>query len=503
MSNVEQRDATERVARMERLARNITRYEGRSSDVIVPIQNVSGSDLAHGSAVSLSDIGSDGVLEVTKPDADSDIKYLGHVVGKLLAGAIGKCQIAGVAEALRNTQAKSGTDPIIGAKIGPEEDAFTLGHDQVGARWLCDLYDAQGGYTKVCLVLLQNTDRLVADHQTSKTGAGHAESTPVYEPIPFGNEVTYYPGPISDQWGVGPVKTGSNTNYKLMLDFRRQSGHNHGWFRGEVIEEGGTGQSVGWGPIADIIGIRGPNSGQGNVDLNATTCQLNTGQNSLLFGTSDSKEAVDIEGDYVYGWLVPHIPSQTWRPAVPMLLSELRTIDLDGSNRQWTRECGESDICRLLVDPLRYRKYGPGHITGPHDPTNSHSNYLEWIACNRHDINGIFDMLWYVSCCFSWKVGNMDSDLKSILAQYGALDGWMNVIRSWASTVDALLAALSAFHPTTAALYTTESLALAAISTQYGNHTWYRTTICAMGPCGQYGIDIPYLLTCPYWGQQT
>ena len=496
--NTEQRDTAERVASLERLATRVTRYEGRSSDVIVPVKNLAGADLDHGAAVTITGISAAGVLEAGKPDADSDMQFLGVIVGKLGAGAIGKVQIAGLAEGRRDRTAMNSTAPVAGAHIGTQESSHLLAHDQYGAgRFVQDLYNVDADVA-ICLILLQHSDRLVTDHRTSfKPGIGtqgHFDSTPVYEPFDFGDQTWWFNGLISDLMSVVPVKSGTSTTYKTALDFRRQSSHNHGWFKGEIIEEGGTGTDVGWGPIADIIGIRGPNIGQGNVDVNLNMAQFNSGKNTLLLGYNEDLEPVTKGGEYVMGWMVPHVPSQTWRPAVPVQY-ELRSIQLDdGDTATWTRECGEADPCRLLVDPLRYRTGGPGHITGPHDSSTSLCNYLEWIACNRQQINGIFDALWYVSCCFSWKVGEMDSNLQSFATQGQSLDLWIQALQNWGARVTAILndVQLTALW----ALVTNGSNAA------YENIVWYATDHCGKGPCGYLGIDIPYLLECPYWGQQ-
>lgn len=473
-----------------------TRATGPNSPHLIKAKNSSGSNSELGDVVVTTGFDSDlGMATYGIASEDNGRDVLGVVTHQITSGEVGYVCVTGVC--LCKWDIESGT-PAAGMPIGTRDGEvvgrvgnFSLGYFQ------CQVT------SDLALISIDRSERLIADHRISNlpSSSGHIESSGIYEPIDLLNQTTWVVGKLSDLMSVVLTKSGTKSSWTTALDFRRVTKHNHGWFKGVVIEEGGTGTDIGWGPIADIIGIRGPDAGQSHVDVNLTMAQFNSGKHTLLLGYNDDIEAINSDGEYVYGWMVPHIPSQTWRPAVPITY-EMRSISLDDSEGPITRECGEPDNCRLLLDPLRYRKVGPGHITGPHDSSTSLMNYLEWIACNRHDINGIFDALWYVSCCFSWKVGLIDSNLKSILSTGQALDLWMQAVLAWGSTVDQLLAALSAFHPTTAGLYTAEQGAYNALTTQYGAHVWYTTTHCDAGPCGPLGQDIPSLHSCPYWGMQ-
>jgi hypothetical protein len=485
--STELRDTAERVTRLERQARRVTRYEGRRSDIIVPVENVSGADLEHGATVVLQAIGSDGVLEVAKPDADSDMQYLGHIVGRLGAGAKGRCQIAGIAEARRDTTAMNGTNPVIGAHIGPLEASHLLGHDQFGANFLADLYDC-GNNVKLCLVLLTHSDRLLVDHRGS-----HVESTPVYE---IKEDDSYVNGLISDQWCVEVHTVGRySSTWFTMLDFRRDSNHNHGWSKGIVITESSTGGEVGWGPWSDIIGIRAPN--QSNVDLK-TLAQFNDGKYTAPILFDPEQEFSTKAGQYVVGSMVFDAGVEFWRPAVPVLYElESRVVYPPG----YFGPCDEgpgADKCRLLVDPSQYQKSGT--VTGPWDTTTSACNYLDWIACNRWDINGIFRLLWYVSCCFSMKIGPMDSKLQSLLSSNQTIDSYLQALEGYLSANDAALQCLdTAVGGVCSTAVANVISAHGGVQTAYAAISWYATGgYCNDSLCGTDGVFLEELRECPY-----
>jgi hypothetical protein len=289
------------------------------------------------------------------------------------------------------------------------------------------------------------------------------------------------PGHTHDLFKVVPVKSGSVTTQRLALSMMRstQGGakHNEGWVWGLTNEEGGTGGDVGWGPLADVLCIRGKD--QSNVDIKSTA-QFNTGQDTRPLKFDDGVDPVALNGPLVEGLMVPSLRyPEYYVPAVPV---NLDIDDIDIEYQDYLGVCPDDDDCRLLVDPLRYQKTGT--IRGFSDPTTSTVNYLEWIACNREDINDIFLLLWYVSCVFSCRVGNIDSNLQSAIAQGQSFDAYFQA-------VNLLLGALSGFHPSTAPL-------MNLVNITYGLIVWY-STHCSDGPVDSSGYDHPGALECAHF----
>lgn len=455
-----------------------TLVTGPNQPHMVKAKNSTGANCQMGDVVVATGFDNDlGMLTYGKPTEDNGRDVLGVVAHQTTSNEVGYVHVTGVC--LCRWEMDAGT-PAAGMPVGTQEDSHVAAVGNFSLGFFMEQVSSD-----MAMIVIDRTERLITDHRISNvpSATGHIESSGVYEPKDLLGNTVWVVGKLSDLFSVILVSTKSGSSWTTAIDFRYTAKHRHGWTYGQVIEEGGTGTDVGWGKLADVVGIREP--GQSNLDINLFNCHFNSSKNTLLLGWQDEIEAVERGGVYTYGWMVPHEPSQTWRPAVPVQY-ELRTIHL--SIPSYTETCDDEDRCRLLVDPLAYRKKGDDQITGPHDTSTSLCNYLEWIACNRHDINGIFHLLWYVSCCFSVKVGNMDSQLQSIIASGGWIDQYF-------IAVNALLAVLQAQH---APIGNPE---MAAVNSAYAAIVWY-TTVCALEPCGEDGILLDYLLECPYWGQQ-
>lgn len=445
-----------------------TRVVGPNRPHMIKAKNASGSNLNLGDVVSTAGIDSTlGMLTYEKPTEDNARNVLGVVAHYTVAGEVGYVFVTGVCP----VNFTFDYTPAAGMPLGTQEDSTIA---KIG-KWGVGYFHAKFN-DDMCLASIDRTERILVDHRDTP----HTESSGVYELV----EDTVTVGQTSDVLKVVQhSKKGPCASIAFVRGVYGGVNHNHGWCWGVSIEEGDTGGNLGWGPLSDIIGIRDHEGGESHLDIK-TIAQFNDGKRTMPVLFDGSITPVFGAGPYVMGKMVPDQDGINWIPAVPV------DYDIKSVNVYpvyLVDDCQDPDQCRLLVNPIRYQKHG--NVTGPILPSVSNSdNYLQWIACNRWDINGIFRALWYVSCIFSWRVGNIDSQLQTWLGQNQVIDQWMVLVIAMFACLNNLhggacntpLTALQNFH--------------SSLSTPFS--VWY-SSVCGQGPAGSGGADLPELQDCP------
>jgi hypothetical protein len=332
--------------------------------------------------------------------------------------------------------------------------------------------------------------RLIINHEHEEDEHG----TSVYE---VGIRKPSY---LEDQWKIvtsARAKSPTDTaDPKLALSIATVDAHDEGFVWGQVYYAWGTDgyqnsswDAKGWGTLGDVLGIEEEGFRYVNI---ITQARFGNGKDE-----EDRKVGPIMFDDYEDNWKQAGGNSWLlgkmifdgffWRPAFQ------GGVKIESSKTAYVSTPpnlpkDHEDHCAVFWAsagdsywPLKYVKLESFLVWAVTD--GDKVNVHKVAACNRDDINEIWRHLavldWHAGDVMGWHDNWLDKMYTT--GGIGFMGRWLASVHAWATTVDALLALLSGFHPTTATAYGNQL-------TAYQSETAYNVALLG---------QLPYVPECP------
>ena len=293
--------------------------------------------------------------------------------------------------------------------------------------------------------------RLRVDHDHGDDVTG----TPVYE-----TDIRR-PGYLEDVWKIlsSPrAKSSSDRSDNKIATSMAQYGHDEGWVWGDVATNQFTKHArekdYGWGLWADVFGMEDQGWKYLNIMTWARFHAVGLGDDEhqvgpILFDGTEEDWQVSAEGNWLLGKMV--FDGMWWRPAFRGTNMPVYAETRPGSITYESLEPLHDDHCPIFRDPRAYIKLTPSFKVWTVNDTDGKVNVHKVAACNRDDINGLWDFMavldWHTADIMGWH----DNWLDRMYATGGAsgigyIGDWVTAVDNWAAAVDGLFQCLQALH---------------------------------------------------------